>query len=51
METLPHDRQPVIDELNQLTERKWDLMEELAELEVARAALFNQLRGHDNGNL
>lgn len=36
-----------INQLNVLTERKWDLENELHEIELARAALFNQLRGHD----
>jgi hypothetical protein len=50
METDTQTREQAIDELNTLTERKWDLIDELGELEVARAALFERLRGHD-GNL
>lgn len=44
---LEADRQPVIEELNALTERKWDLIDQLSEVEVARAALFARLRGQD----
>lgn len=43
-------RQEAIEELNALTERKWDIVEELAEIEVARTALFNKLRTEHDGN-
>lgn len=51
METIPTPRTAIIEELNQLTEKKWDLIDQLGELEVARAALFNRLREEQNGNI
>lgn len=45
METVPTPRQ----ELEALKERKWDLMEELAAIELALAGLRNKIKEEENG--
>ena len=43
----PQHREAVIAELNAMTERKWDLIDELAAVELGRTALIMMLRGEE----
>lgn len=42
---MPMPREAVIEQLNVLTEQKWNLLDEMAAVELGRVALIKILRG------